>query len=1129
MRKRTFVVCLVLLAVGSGVSFLGTRSGEKGKVLPVAADASRVSVVMPATASPTVQTHEVKSKPARRRSATVHPGGTRNLELAQVMPGVQSESVKRAKPEPRPFDDPEGAEAYYLERRVPAGQKRLPRERYAAARQRIDAMPEYSTQLDQYVNVKASAAGRDNDTLAQGTTLGAWSFLGPGNIGGRTRAILIHPTSPNIMYAAGVAGGVWKSTDAGASWFPLNDLMANLSVSALAFALTDPNIIYAGTGEGFYNTDAQRGNGIFKTIDGGSNWTHLTTTDIPEIYRVNDLVVSKTDANRVYAATRFGVFRTTDGGANWTHILNPDNDLGGVDGSLRNGGCSDIALRMDGGVSTDYMFVACGGMNFRDPAARIYRLTDAGAATPAFTTVFTEANMGRTSLAIAPSSPTTVYAVSASTETGDRRNGLLAVYRSTESGNDGTWTAQVRNTNASPLNTLLFSNPREGLRTECGTGTSSYLNQGWYDNVIAVDPLDANKVWVGGIDLFRSDDGGANWGMASFWQNSSSAHADQHAIVFHPGYDGTSNKTMYAGNDGGIYRTNDARAAVATTVASGQGACSSSSSAFVWTNLNTNYSVTQFYHGLPYPDGMTYVGGTQDNGTIRGSDASGQTWTRILSGDGSYVAIDPNNTNIIYAATQNFGFEKATNGVNFQEKTAGTESETGFLFITPFAMDPGNSARLWTGGTKIWRTVNGADLWVQASAELPLVTGSATTRHRVSALAIAAGDGNKVLVGTNNGLVLRNDAALDATGATTWEGTSPRANGTGYVSWVAFDPSSASTVYATISSFDTTPGDGHVFRSVNGGQSWAKIDGSGNTAIPDIPVHNIVVAPGKSQRLYIGTDLGVFVSLDGGANWGRENTGFANVVTESLAIATRQGIPNLYAFTHGRGAWRVPLATAPAPAAAFSPSPVAFGDRLMGYGNFSRQVTVSNSGTAALSIASVELSGSPAFSHTHDCPGSLAPAANCIVTVVYSPSSLTLQSGTLTITSNAPGSPHVVALSGTGIADLVFALTRPRRPTRTGTGQASSNTFELTITPATGFTGTVALSCSGANPGVSCSVYPATVTVADAPVSAKVTVKFASRSRRLRRLPTPETRIIKVIAIIGGVTRSVDLPVVIER
>jgi photosystem II stability/assembly factor-like uncharacterized protein len=165
-----------------------------------------------------------------------------------------------------------------------------------------------------------------------------------------------------------------------------------------------------------------------------------------------------------------------------------------------------------------------------------------------------------------------------------------------------------------------------------------------------------------------------------------------------------------------------------------------------------------------------------------------------------------------------------------------------------------------------------------------------------------------VLVGLSGstlggGFIHRNDAALAANASTAWPGVQPRV---GFVSWVTFDPVNEMVAYATYSTF----GGAHVFKSTDAGATWASIDGAGDTGIPDIPVHSIVVDGADSQRLYIGTDIGVFVSMDGGGTWARENTGFANVITESLAIGSDGSNNVLFAFTHGRSAWRVTLGPA---------------------------------------------------------------------------------------------------------------------------------------------------------------------------------------------------------------------------
>jgi uncharacterized protein (TIGR03437 family) len=786
-------------------------------------------------------------------------------------------------------DKPREAARYFVQKRLPEDEKVLPIEKYFEAQERMRAMPHFSTALDRFVTSDENLTA---PLGAEGARSAAtWSPLGPGNIGGRTRALLINPQDPNVMYAAGVSGGVWKTTNGGQTWTPIADLIGNITVSSMVMEPGNPSVIYVGTGEGIYGFEQDtsvgdfRGAGIFKTTDAGANWTRLESTKNQDFFYVNDLVISPNDKNRIYAGTKTGVWRTADGGTTWTRVLEPKNQ----DGDLVNAGCLDLAIRTD--KQTDFIFASCG--NFEQ--ATVYRNTDAaGAGT--WETVLTDPDMGRASLAIAPSNQEIVYAFAASIEFGSYGDGLFAVFRSTSGGAANSWTAQVRNTDQNKLNTLLLTNPLIATLTDCQFDLGNdFINQGWYDNVIAVDPLDPDRVWAGGIDLFRSDDGGKNWGVASYWWlepsgtvgSSPYAHADQHVIVFHPQYNGASNQRMFVGGDGGLFRTDNARAAVATGKTA---TCKGENSAVRWIAINNNYGVTQFYHGSVSPDGKTYFGGTQDNGTLFSADATGVNgWKEINGGDGAYTALDFNNPNTLYASTPYISFVKSTDGgATFGDAIAGIND--GGLFITPFVMDPSDPQRLWTGGDFIWRTDNGAARWFRASA----ITAGA---RQVSAIAIAPTDSNRALVGMADGYIHRNSNALAAIATTSWPSTRPRS---GWVSSLAFDPNSKDICYATYSTFGGT----HVWRSIDGGATWSALSGSGAGALPDAPVHSIAIDPSNTARLYIGTDVGVFVSTDGGANWAVETTGFPNVITESLQIQIANGVTQVYAFTHGRGAWR---------------------------------------------------------------------------------------------------------------------------------------------------------------------------------------------------------------------------------
>jgi hypothetical protein len=871
-------------------------------------------------------------------------------------------------------DQPREALEWYLKKRLPKGEKVLPLERYFQAKEKIKKMNRFSTRNNKNVPSQVDSneaeemfddpefpggtggAGAGDGSASTSGALGTWQSLGPGNVGGRTRSLIIDPVNPSVMYAAAVAGGIWKTTNGGNSWAPLNDFLANIAVTCMAIDPSNPNVLYAGTGEGVFNIDAVRGAGMFKTTDGGANWTRLTATvNNADFFFVNDIVVSPSNSQHVYAATRSGVFRSLDGGTSWTQQL-VSNVANGANGAM------DLVMRTD--QSTDYIFAAVGTF----ARSHIFRNIDAGGS-GTWEDVFSEVNQGRTSLAIAPSNQNVIYAMASCIACGAGTNpnfptanytdGLLGVFRSTSAGATGTWTTQVRNNSANLQDTLLLSNGVNAVITTCGfTGTNQFLNQGWYDNVIAVDPTDSDKIWAGGIDLFRSDNGGVNWGVASYWWfqvngtppsngNPQLVHADNHIIAFHPNYNGTTNQTMFAANDGGIYKTDNARAGnvgYATGTTPGGGAITATSpicggpspgnvlafaSPVIWGPLNNNYAVTQFYHGLPYPNGQTYFGGAQDNGTNRGTDAAGpNAWARINGGDGGYVAVNPANTNTLFFETTGLTLKRSTNGgLSSVDVVSGITGDV-FPFITVFRMDPNTPTRLWIGGRFMWRTDNNATNWTRTS-------NAQQTGGSITAMAIAPGNSNVVISGAASGQFRRTTIGLTANAASvlasTWVQTfTPRGNGNGTISWVEYDPSNINNVWATISNFNGTPNAqgtsaGHVFKSTNGGATWTLADGTqtpGNVnAIPDIPAHSVAIDPNDNQRIYVGTDLGVFVSLDGGANWARETTGFSNTVVESLTAISNNGVTSLFAFTHGRGAFKV---TIPTSCATVSPLTQAF-------------------------------------------------------------------------------------------------------------------------------------------------------------------------------------------------------------
>ena len=807
------------------------------------------------------------------------------------------------------LDEPGAAARSDLARRQPTdGRLDMPGS-YEAATRRVASLARFSSAIGRDIPaaqptsrvwLSGSSVMSLRDTRSAVGVLDAWTPLGPGNIGGRTRVVKFHPAVPTTLFAAGVSGGIWKSEDNGATWRPTGDGLTNIAVNALLIDPARPDVMYVGTGEGYFREEIRgtglplRGNGIYVTTDGARSWQQLPATSTPDFHWVNDLEFGVTDSRLIYAATRSGVWRSTDAGATWARLLAVD---------VR-GGCLDLALRPD--RSEDVLFASCGSYE----QATVYRFPRAADRSGA-EVVLREPDMGRTSLAIAPSSPDVIYALAASNAAGPHgiyRQGLLAVYRSDRGGVAGSWETRVNHHDSTFLNTMLLTNTASAAARVCSPQGSTAMpgTMGWYTNVIAVDPRDPNRVWAAGVDWFRSDDGGRKWGLASHGYAGTTgsfyAHADQHAITFHPDYDGDGNQIALIGNDGGIFRTTNARAATS----SGPNApCLGGAPIQVaWTSLNRGYGVTQFYHGTPFPDGTQYLAGAQDNFTLLGSDAAGPDgWRPVFGGDGGFSAVHPTETNTWLMEYQWSNLGRTTNGGNSvvgppQSRTgldpifaSGLGPEGNYLFIPPFTHDPGTN-HIWLGGTFLYRGPSFGLTWQKVGSAMP-------DGGRISAIAVSSRTPGTLAIGTDQGDITRLTDSGSAAVATSFN--RPR---TGWVTSLALDPLDDNVLYATYGNF----GGAHVFRSTNGGASWQSLDGSGPTGLPDIPVHSIVVDPDDRLRLYLGTDLGVMVSIDGGQTWMAEETGFGPAVTMWLSlIRTPAGQKQLFAFTHGRGAWRVTL------------------------------------------------------------------------------------------------------------------------------------------------------------------------------------------------------------------------------
>ncbi|MBI3240820.1 MAG: hypothetical protein HYZ49_00800 [Chloroflexi bacterium] len=687
----------------------------------------------------------------------------------------------------------------------------------------------------------AMRAEQEVGAAEAGIAPGSWTWIGPGNIGGRIRAIVIHPTTPNTMWIGSVSGGIWKTTDGGVSWSIQDDFMANMAVSALIIDPTDSNTLYAGTGEGFFNGDAIRGAGVFKTTNGGGTWTQLANTNDANFYYVNRLAISPNGAT-ILAATGSGIWRSADDGANW---------------SLTS---FSTAFDINFDPSNSNKAVAGGS------GGQAWYSIDGGASWSAATFSGMSGFPGRVEIAYAPSNPSIVYA-------SVNRNGG-EIWKSTDGG-------------------AIYNGVSSGY---------SYLgNQGWYDNALWVDPTNANILIVGGIDLWRSTNGGATLSQISIWYcappycNPYSAHADHHVIVQHPSFNGTSNTTVFFGNDGGIYKTANVYTVDDTTG---------------WTELNNNLGITQFYGAAGNPTTGDIIGGTQDNGTLFYSGS--QSWGTTEGGDGGWSAADPVDPNYFYGEYVYLNIHRSSDGGASADYISGQywdgfdwawknppyRIEDAFNsdanFIAPFILDPNNANRLLGGGLSLWRTNN-------AKAANTFTVGpswsaiKSSTGSYISAIAVAPGNSDIIWVGHNNGNVYK--TANGTAASPTW--TQVDTNSPGLPNRIAMritiDATDHNKVYVTFSGFS----DDNVWRTADGGSTWNDITGGNSpVGLPDLPVRSLVIQPFSPDWLYVGTELGIFASEDGGATWGLPHDGPTNTSVDELFWLDND---TLVAATHGRG------------------------------------------------------------------------------------------------------------------------------------------------------------------------------------------------------------------------------------
>jgi photosystem II stability/assembly factor-like uncharacterized protein len=639
-----------------------------------------------------------------------------------------------------------------------------------------------------------------------------WQPLGPGNIGGRIRTIAFDPDDSTNMYIGSVSGGIWASKNSGSNWQPVDTLMSNLSISSIIFDSNDANVMYAGTGEGVFNTNKIRGLGILKSNDKGQTWNSLLSTqDNDQFYWINRLT-SRRQSSAVIAATHTGIFISTDGGINWNNTFQGrSND---VDINPNNDN------KLIAGTWSGILYSQNSGLNW----TRAQGLE--------------HINNVRIETAYAYSNTNIVFA------SVDYNGG--EIWKSS----DGGQSYQLINT---------------GL---------SYLGaQGWFDNTLWVDPLNENHIIIGGIDLWRSLDGGINFNkISTWWQAPLSAHADHHFIIHHPDYDGINNQRLFFANDGGIYETPN------ISIAEGS---------IGWKELNNNLSITQFYSVAVSKYGKL-VGGTQDNGTLV-YNGDRENWRTTYGGDGGFSAADPTDGNYLYGAHVYLRLHRSSNG-GISSKIIHTNEMINDSpnFVAPFILDPNNVNRMLAGSRQLWLSNNikaATPTWKSIKA----VTDDLSP---ISAIAIPASDSEIAYIGHNDGSIFKTTNLKSP--QPEWINISGQSLPQRHLTRITVHPVDKNILFVSFGGYEAD----NLWRSTDGGITWQNSTGVESSALPPAPIRTIAIHPIQHNWIYIGNEVGIFTSNDNGNTWRLEQHGPANVSIDELAWGDNS---TLYAATHGRG------------------------------------------------------------------------------------------------------------------------------------------------------------------------------------------------------------------------------------
>ncbi len=669
------------------------------------------------------------------------------------------------------------------------------------------------------------------------STSGNWQELGPVTMPtnltgqpnglGRLNGIAFHPTNANIFYVAAPSGGVWKTTNGGTNWTPLTDTLPTLGASCLLIDPTNTNIIYLGSGD--RDAGDAPGMGVLKSTNGGISWTFANSGMGNET--VGDMLMHPSNSSILIAATTDGIYRSTNAGASWTKTSPNSNNF------------KDLEFK-PGDPNTVY----AAGSGF------FYKSTNNGVSWTSITSGLP--NTGRYVIGVSANNANYVYVVSGGS------NGLIGCYRSTNSGTSFS-------TRSTSPNILGYS--------ETGNDTRS---QAWYDLAIAVNPTNANEIYVGGINIWKSTNGGSSWTLNAHWVGGGftpEVHADIHALNYNP-----LNSRLYCCNDGGLYYTTNGGTS--------------------WPEISSGLAIAQVYKiGQSATQKSLIINGYQDNGTAYVSNGA---WNTVIGGDGMECIVDPTNTNYMYGALYYGNITRKTPTSLYFEDIAGDQingiNEEGD-WVTPYILHVTNPNTMFAGYKNLWRSTNikaanaSSVTWTKISTSL-----GGSNSYNIKVLEQSEANPSILYIAREDDKLFRSDNINGTT--PTYTNLSSGLPSSYTPSDIEAHPTNQNIVYMTFYQ--------DVYKSTNKGVSWTNISGN----LPNISMNCIVFdTASTNDAIYVGTDAGVYYRDNSMSNWIPFMSGMpaaAEITELEIYYNSNPLQSSIVASTYGRGLWQSDLYSA---------------------------------------------------------------------------------------------------------------------------------------------------------------------------------------------------------------------------